>query len=180
MKPVKQSTRHDPNAGAWGDCHRAALASIFELELEAVPHFAENYSGVEEFNRRVDAWLAKRNLTAVLIPYSGSLPQVLATMAVQAPGTVYLLGGSARGVNHVVVGVGARVVHDPARYGMGLTGPADDGYFWVTLLVPRAPEKWMPAWDQRRRPRWLEWLVSLFQKAGPSPLANVHGSSWNA
>ena len=35
MKPVFQTMTHDNR----GDCHRAAVASIFDLEIEQVPHF---------------------------------------------------------------------------------------------------------------------------------------------
>ena len=35
MKPVMQTMTHDNR----GDCHRAAVASIFDLEITQVPHF---------------------------------------------------------------------------------------------------------------------------------------------
>ena len=35
MKPIFQTITHDNR----GDCHRAAVASIFDLEIEQVPHF---------------------------------------------------------------------------------------------------------------------------------------------
>jgi hypothetical protein len=43
MEPVKQSILTAPG----GDCFRACVASIFELPLEAVPHFLEG-SGLED------------------------------------------------------------------------------------------------------------------------------------
>lgn len=47
----------------------------------------------------------------------------------------YLLGGDAgRGTGHTVVGFGGTIVHDPHPDNVGLIGPMDDGYYWVTFF----------------------------------------------
>lgn len=62
MTPVKQRYKHDPENGVWGDCHRAAVASVLDLALDDVPHFADGGAGGEEFERRVREYLLSRGL----------------------------------------------------------------------------------------------------------------------
>ena len=38
MTPVKQQFLHDPPT-SYGDCHRAALASLLDLTIDDVPNF---------------------------------------------------------------------------------------------------------------------------------------------
>ena len=52
MKPVTQLIVDDKK----GDCLRAAVCSLLELEIDKVPNFAEL-----DFFTGLDAWLAKRN-----------------------------------------------------------------------------------------------------------------------
>lgn len=40
MTPVDQTILHDPQTGAIGNCMQAAIASLLDLPLDAVPHFA--------------------------------------------------------------------------------------------------------------------------------------------
>jgi hypothetical protein len=39
MKKIDQEFIHDPENGVIGDCMRACIASVFELNREDVPHF---------------------------------------------------------------------------------------------------------------------------------------------
>jgi hypothetical protein len=152
---LKQKYRHQPDKGIYGDCHRAAIASVLELPLEAVPHFAEGGVSADEFNRRCDAYLASLNVRLVSLPFQQELDQVLSAMAAFASeDTVYLLGGtSLTGVNHTVVCQGAKIVHDPALNSSGIVGPCSDGYYWVsffTVLKPEALATARPAIRRRK------------------------------
>src|SRR5688572_10391960 len=101
MIPIKQQNRHRPAEGVWGDCHRAALASILELPLEEVPHFAEGGPDGKEFNRRIQEWLSGRGLIEISVPYKSEFQDVLNAQKWINPGLYYLLGGVSRsGVNH--------------------------------------------------------------------------------
>ncbi len=41
MIPLMQRNHHDPANGIYGDCHRAAIASLLELPMDDVPHFCD-------------------------------------------------------------------------------------------------------------------------------------------
>lgn len=162
MKPKKQAFRHDPKRRIYGDCHRAALASIFELELDDVPHFADGWPTGAEFTRRVEAWLSHRNLGSANVPYNGDLREVLSSVKAGCPATHYLLGGMSRtGVGHTVICKDDMIVHDPSRDNVGIVGPMEDGFYWVTFFVPKRPELCTPFSPMpRRRGRWA-WLADL-------------------
>lgn len=140
MKPVKQRFKHDPANGVYGDCHRAAIASIFELELDDVPHFGDGYPPAEEFWCRVYAFTETLGFTAISIPFvgDGGIDGVQATLKISAPNVYYLFGGTSKtGVGHTVVGCGGEIVHDPSQVNSGIVGPMEDGLYWVTFFVPK-------------------------------------------
>ena len=140
MIPVKQTIRHNPEHGAYGDCHRAAVATILELPIEKVPHFAIDGPTGEVFSQRVDDFLAGFNLAVFDMPFPGdlTLKQVLDFMGtrIRDRKLVFLLGGlSPRLTNHTVVCQGDELVHDPHPDAGGLIGPCTDGFWWVTTLT---------------------------------------------
>lgn len=144
MKPVKQTIRRDSKNGVWGNCYQAVIASMLELPLNEVPHFADGGPSGGEFSERVRAFLAKRGLAAVQIPYRGSpVFDVLRTIDFASHGDVfYILGAtSARGAPHAVIAKGGRIVFDPypdADPDDRAMEPDPDGFLWVTFLVPTA------------------------------------------
>lgn len=137
----KQLFRHRPTQGQIGDCHRTAIACLLDMEPETVPHFGlkDFEIGITKHSQtlEVDAWLAERGLAQAHSIYTGELEDVLATIGALNPRTFYLFGGrSLTGVNHSVIGCGGRIVWDPSLDDAGIIGPASDGYFWVTYIVP--------------------------------------------
>lgn len=141
MIPVYQKIEHDPGNGAWGDCHRAALASVLELPLESVPHFNEGAPADWRVAER--AWLAKRDLEPMLFAVAGDLERALHQAAAIVPAGFYLLSGtsSVDGLNHTVVARGDRVVHDPDPDALkgkpALSGPIPElGQFVGCYLAP--------------------------------------------
>jgi hypothetical protein len=142
MKPQQQLVRHDPARGHYGDCHRAALASLFEIPVAEVPHFAAGGPSEDTFDLRVAYWLAQRNLSSVTLPLSGSLLEVLSGMGNACPRGYWLLAGADRGGrDHMVVCHGREIVHDPGFGLRGLRGPCSDGYWWATFLTPLDPKQ---------------------------------------
>lgn len=135
MKPVKQSLRHDPAAGINGDCYRAVIASIFELELEAVPHFAHDGADFITVRRRVSDWLRTRGYFQFSAAFGDSLDRVFEYVATINPGVPYILNGASRsGCNHAVVCLDGRIIHDPSIDGAGIVGPCNDGLYWLTYF----------------------------------------------
>jgi hypothetical protein len=143
MIPVMQRNRHDPANGIYGDCHRAAIASLLELPLDDVPHFCDAESelpGADPLQVRERNWLAGRDLTNINVIYPGetSLGDVLATVEAVNPGVMFILGGtSTTGCGHSVVAGCGRILHDPSLTKTGdhsIVGPMKDGYWWLTFI----------------------------------------------
>lgn len=140
MIPVKQRVKHDPASGKFGDCFRTALASILDIEdVGNVPHFFENGETADEAWARIDPWLTDQGFCMVAIPYPGNLTrlEVCQGFGGSNPNVYYLLGGSIRGVNHIVVCCNDEIVCNPAMYPEGLDGPVvEPGVWHVAVLVP--------------------------------------------
>lgn len=110
---------HRPEEGKWGDCLRACVASLFELEPEEVPHFAENASDVE-MTERLRAWLLPRDLSVFFIQIgSEEYEETCSAMVESGMDAYHLLGGvGIGGVRHVVVARFGRCIHDPTPEGI--------------------------------------------------------------
>lgn len=136
MIPLKQRNRHRPDEGIYGDCHRAAIASILELPLDDVPHFLEDNCDSVEFAKREREFLVSRGIVPISIAFDCDLPSVFMTLRYLNPTIYYILGGESRtGVNHSVVCRGGEVVHDPSLNNAGIVGPCKpDGHYWVTYF----------------------------------------------
>lgn len=145
MIPVRQRLRHDPDNGVYGDCHRAALASLLELSLDDVPHFCDESVYPRDKNPLTSTereWLLGRGLVSINILYPGDtdLDLVLTSVETVNPGVLFILGGtSINGTGHSVVAGNGRVVHDPGigastcRSG-SIIGPMNDGFWWLTFI----------------------------------------------
>lgn len=143
MKFNKQKFLHNPKNGIIGDCHRTAIACILDLEPKEVPHFMGDFwvedctNGTNKANQAFDNWLKENNLILTHTCYECSLEYLLECQLVQNPDAVYILGGmSKNGTNHSVVGKGGEIIWDPAIDDSGIVGPMDDGYFWVSYIIP--------------------------------------------
>jgi hypothetical protein len=130
--------RHDPANGVYGDCHRTALACIFDKDSPLdVPHFLEDDPPSETFYKREAAWLLEQGFRSYHFPLEAALSSAMEYMETFAPGVHYIFGGrSARGTNHSVIGCGGKLVHDPHPANDFIAGPCDDGYFWIELFIP--------------------------------------------
>lgn len=129
MKPVDQTIMHEPHLGLYGDCMRAALASMLEVPIEKVPHFLhDNTSDNAEFCRRVSDFLRPLNLGYISFP---ECRQALHETGVR--GLVHEVSGtSERGVCHACVAVDGEIVHDP-HPGRGGLDKID--YFGVFIVL---------------------------------------------
>ncbi|HRW61546.1 MAG: hypothetical protein KDK08_05130 [Rhizobiaceae bacterium] len=139
MTPQKQLYLHDPENGVWGDCQRAAIASILDRPVEDVPHFFFDGCDGDTADKRIDDWLSMLNLKMIFVPFEGSeLQNILNLQAMFQPGIHYMLVGKSRtGVNHCVVCKDSEIVHDPSLTDAGIVGPTDEGLFWIQYLGVR-------------------------------------------
>lgn len=143
MTPVKQVINHDPKNGAWGDCHRAAVASIMDLPLEAVPHFSEYGAFCNGPDTGDTRWFKARGLRPINIPYNGpSADAILETIENCNPGIIFIFGGTSRnGIGHSVVASRGKIIHDPSPTESGIVGPMEDGNYWATFIGMNTEEK---------------------------------------
>lgn len=141
MTPAKQLNHHDPANGVYGDCYRTAIACLLDMAPSEVPHVFENGGGSMETQfKAMDAWLSARDLTEINIPLVGDCPldRALEVMGHWSGGIHYMLTGrSGTGCNHVVICQGREIVWDPSQTCSGILGPADDGYWWFSVLARR-------------------------------------------
>lgn len=112
MTPVFQTiTNHCPAEGRYGNCVQASIASIFDLPLEAVPHFSEGNDlpapdGGYEENKRINAWLKDRGFTLVEIGFTAESLKDWQDVFDRTGATFYhtMCGISIRGFGHMTVG----------------------------------------------------------------------------
>jgi hypothetical protein len=137
MKPVDMIVRHDPENGAWGDCTRACIASIFDLPPEDVPHFASfgvehpRDDGILPWIKRLQEWLTPRGFYAMFARIDG--PEC--HWHQESMQFHYLLGGKTlRGTEHDVVAFAGKMVHDPHPDRTGLT---QEYPMYYTIFVKR-------------------------------------------
>jgi len=110
MKPVHQNIYGEPN----GNCLQAAVASIFEVGLDKVPHFCKPPN--DDWQERYDDWLAERGLQLMTVDarqcrQAGWIPRGYHIIAGQSPRF---------DCQHAVVGLNGKVIHDPHPSGDGL------------------------------------------------------------
>lgn len=112
MTPVDQTLLADPENGIIGNCWQAAVASLLDLPLDDVPHFAAEPNCDQAF----ESWLLRRRILWVR----------LGLLDVPADLPCLLVGTSPRGIAHMVVARGLKMTHDPhpSRDGLSVTRQA--------------------------------------------------------
>lgn len=139
MTPVLCRIKHDPEAGTYGDCVRACVAAMMDLQAEDVPHFYHDGCDGEEGHRRVSAFLAGIGYAPFYSNFDAraTIEEVFAFMEVMNPGPHYmLLGRTAGGEDHAIVCKGGEMVHDPAWMRQRVCQPASAG-LWQVMVVAR-------------------------------------------
>lgn len=140
MKPVFQTiTDHNPSEGRFGNCVQAAVASLLELPIDAVPHFCDGLDGDnKEETRRINAFLRERGETIIDIAFAADkLDEWIALWEETGTQFFHLISGtSPRGFFHCCVGLNGRVVHDPHPSGGGVS--PRDGLLFFSMIVPHA------------------------------------------
>jgi hypothetical protein len=137
MIPVHCRVKHDPENGTYGDCLRACVATIMEMDAEQVPHFFHDNCDGETAMHRLREWSRQYGVGPFTAHFSGDIPMadVLAMQAQQNGGVPYMLFGSTESGNHVVVCRNDKVVHDPAWYSSPLVKAGAHGHWSVMVLA---------------------------------------------
>lgn len=131
MIPVMQTKLAGVRCGKdTGNCLAASIASILELPLSAVPHFAMYNNWGDRFRD----WMGVRGFAVLQLAFDGN-KAIKASCREALRGTYHLMSGPGpRGCRHTVVGRGGKMVHDPHPDGEGLKD--DDEW---ELFIPFQP-----------------------------------------
>jgi hypothetical protein len=118
MIPVKQTIYEDPNR--MGNCLQACIASLFELPLNAVPHFVESPDFPDNYIKFIeDSGYSFEGSMQIVepCPYIG-MPEEVREYLDNIVGVdgFFIVGGYAKRftrVQHAVIFKGSKMVHDP-------------------------------------------------------------------
>lgn len=147
MKPVFQTL---PNPEGVGNCLQACIASILELSLEQVPHFALWYDS-PDWHEKMNDWLMQTaGIYAITVAANSMYLE-------KTYGYALLNGLSERGVMHSVVMKDGVMVHDPYPNGKGIVTPESYGLFICTepnRLVPSEMQPSFRAYMSMIDPDW--------------------------
>jgi hypothetical protein len=125
MKPVHQTIFTPPQ----GNCLQAAVASVLELPLDAVPNYMD---GPQNHWDVLYAFLARYDLQPLAIPYNDKFSPL---------GYYIIQGWSPRGdYHHAVVARNGVIAHDPHPDHTGLRGEP----FYKIIFVAVQPERIYP------------------------------------
>ena len=128
MTPVNQ---REHGKGRFGDCARAAWASMMDAAYEDVPDFCilndQGHPDGELQTQEIRRWLwAVHRCRLIIFTFveQSVVKDILDYMKYNSPKIYYLLGGrSPSGLGHLVVCLNDKVVHDPAPSNSGIVGP---------------------------------------------------------
>lgn len=137
MIPVQCRVKHDPENGTFGDCLRAVVASMLELNAEDVPHFYHDNCDGETGHERLRVFLQMDDLVPFVSYFPGNenLENILQSQAVLNPNVYYLLFCSTDDGDHVVICQDGRIVHNPSWVQSKVTGPNSNGYWGVMVFA---------------------------------------------
>lgn len=116
---------HDDEHGAWaGDCLRACVASIFDLHIEDVPHFAQlDCEGLGDWPLLLDRWCRARGWISTTKPASW----------LDEHTEPCIVGGRSPRASHVVVRCDDGTLWDPSPTRDGLL---PDSVRFVIIFEP--------------------------------------------
>ncbi len=132
MKPVDQTILHDEMAFRSGDCYRACVASILEIPVEEVPHFAELYQ--DNMYNEAEKWFASRGVYSIRLFIKDFSQNRIFLWGMGAHAIVSGLSPRGKNVHHSIVGhadgYNVTMVHDPHPDRTGIVG----GDRWIQIL----------------------------------------------
>lgn len=138
MKPVNCQIKHSPENGTYGDCLRACVASILELDSNDVPHFLHDNCNTETMIERMKEFLKPRSLKPFWLFFDGEsveMQDVLNHMAKINSGIYYMLYGATESGDHVVIAHNDKIVHNPSWINAPFVKCNSNGFWSVMVFV---------------------------------------------
>lgn len=141
MKPVRCIARR----GEQGDCWRACIATILNLDAKSVPNFVHlGGDDKEKYITLTREWLACRGLALFEMQCSDeyTLESLLNWRSETSVDVPVIVVGESKNDNHAVIAMNGKVVHDPSS--VGLTGPVrcacsdpacQRRYWWLFVIA---------------------------------------------
>jgi hypothetical protein len=127
MTPVYQTRFGGPDSppSEQGDCLRASVATLLDLELSEVPDLDPS-----DWYPQLTRWLRERGLGWFYVEVPHEKAKECRPTVYVMPGTYYIAGGlTSRGTGHAVVYREDRLAHDPIRGRAGLA--VVDSYLFI-------------------------------------------------
>lgn len=136
----KQTITADLFAHTSGDCFRAVVATLMNMNMMHVPHFYEEVAsdmpGNEEdvTEQWIDTWLRLNGVARIRV----AMPPVTWDQALELSAHYsptdhpsILSGLSHAGTSHCVIVQNGKMIWDPAPGAEGLAGPYPEDYGWL-------------------------------------------------
>ena len=139
MTPYLQLVGHDPDNFSVGDCWRTCIGCLLNMPPEKVPHFCENsWDDGAKVEKLTKEWLRLKGLSYIEIPFTCTVPELLAHCAANYPDVYHIISGRVDdGPNHAMIGLNGHFLWDPSGGEDGiLNGPMDTQQLTVTFLIP--------------------------------------------
>lgn len=135
----KQLYKHVPEHGIYGDCLRTVYACLLDKSPEDIPNFGEYWENIRKWEEEEHKWLDKNGLVNYSFPFDGSLNEVLNFQGKYFKDKFWILTGTSKNkVNHVVICMGNKIYWDTSIDNSGIEGPADDGFYWISILMNKS------------------------------------------
>lgn len=136
MKPAMCRVKHDPENNLYGDCLRASVATILDIDdPDEVPHFVHDGCDAETLIKRIEEYANSVGLHPFYVHFDSSANRedILNGIETTNPGVSFLLFGNNGENDHVLVCGKGRVLHDVAWVKTPMTKPQSSG-FWSILV----------------------------------------------
>jgi hypothetical protein len=137
---MQEITDHDPDSGIYGDCFRAALATILDLPIHSVPHYMQiHHPDIDLALREYGKFLAGLGYMIVVMPGRVFMDLIRDT-GMDCYHLIIANSAELNGqvVGHALVGLNGRIVHNPIPGGEEVKGTVDDwqiGVFVKTFVA---------------------------------------------
>lgn len=139
MIPVMCRVKDDPENKSYGDCVRACVASILEMDGDTVPHFFHDNCDGTTGNKRICNFLKPLGYAPFMINYDGNIPRddLMEMMTVLNRDTYYVLFGMTDTGDHAVVYRGGKQAHNPSWVGSPIVRAGSHG-MWSVLVIAKS------------------------------------------
>ena len=141
MTPTDMTILHDPENGFTGNCAQASYASLLDMNIDDIPHFADGLDETDEdgmiFTQRVNDFLKEIGYGIICFAVHEETIDEWKHYAAKCANHHLISGRTERGTLHLVVGKAGEVIHDPHPSHSGLLPPTEEDPWYFEFIVKR-------------------------------------------